>query len=271
MVDPRFPSALIDEDALAGASVLAEAAGDLRLDTLVVLGSGLASALDGWGPPRARLPLSSLPGVSAPVADGHVDELLLHCREGVGVLVALGRTHLYEGAAPSSVTALARVAAAAGVRRAVLCNANGCLRDWSLGDVMAIEDHLNFSGSSPFDGPLFIDVSHVWSPELTNLLAGICQRRGSYALLRGPEYQTRAETRWLASTGADCVGMSTVMEAITLHSLGVEVCGMSVVSDLSFATEATDPTAVVEAAARACDTIVAGIDAILARPAPCPE
>jgi purine-nucleoside phosphorylase len=99
---------------------------------------------------------------------------------------------------------------------------------------------------------------------LTDVVAGVCQRRGVYAILRGPEYQTRAETRWLASTGADCVGMSTVMEALTLRALGVRVAGMSVVSDLSFADAPTDSSAVVEAAARAGETVRRGIEAVLA-------
>jgi len=128
---------------------------------------------------------------------------------------------------------------------------------------MAITDHVNFSGASPFDGPLFLDVSAVWDAQMTQALRGVCQREGTYAILRGPEYQTMAETRILAGLGVDCVGMSTVMEAITLHALGVRVAGMSVVSDLSFANAPTDPTAVVEAASAARQTVVGGIEAAL--------
>ncbi|QWW19090.1 purine-nucleoside phosphorylase [Schaalia sp. 19OD2882] len=262
-VDPRFPTALVGDEQRRAALVIAEATGLPSHDVLVVLGSGLSAALDGWGAPRAGVRLSELPGVAAPVADGHEDRLDSYERAGLHVLVARGRTHLYEGVSAGTVTALARAAAAGGVHTAILCNANGCLRDWRLGDVMAVEDHLNFSGTSPFDGPLFLDVSAVWDGELTEALADVCQRRGTYAILRGPEYQTRAETRWLATTGADCVGMSTVMEAITLHALGVRVCGMSVVSDLSFAEAPTDPNAVVEAAAQAGQTLRAGVEKVL--------
>ena len=177
--------------------------------------------------------------------------------------MATGRTHLYEGLGVRPVTALARAAVAAGIRRAVLTNANGCLRPWNLGDVMAITDHGNLSGTSPFDGPLFLDVSTVWDAQMTDALRGVCQREGVYAILRGPEYQTMAETRILAGLGVDCVGMSTVMEALTLHALGVRVAGMSVVSDLSFADTPTDPTAVVEAASAAHQTVVAGIEVAL--------
>ena len=256
--DPRFASALLDEEATAAASALVSLVGG-EPRALVVLGSGLAPALDAaWPAPRARLPLASLPGCLAPVADGHGGEVRVYDH------ASTGRTHLYEGHGPRPVTALARAAAGAGVERAVLTNANGCLRDWQLGDVMAVTDHMNLSGASPFDGPLFLDVSAVWDPELTAALRGPCQREGTYAILRGPEYQTPAETRALAGMGVDCVGMSTVMEALALHALGVRVAGMSVVSDLSFAAAPTDPGLVVEAAAWAGETVRAGIEAALA-------
>ena len=262
--DPRFASALLDEEATAAASALVSLVGG-EPRALVVLGSGLAPALDAaWPAPRTRLPLASLPGCLAPVADGHGGEVRVYDHASGPVLVATGRTHLYEGHGPRPVTALARAAAGAGVERAVLTNANGCLRDWQLGDVMAVTDHMNLSGASPFDGPLFLDVSAVWDPELTAALRGPCQREGTYTILRGPEYQTPAETRALAGMGVDCVGMSTVMEALALHALGVRVAGMSVVSDLSFAAAPTDPGLVVEAAARAGETVRAGIEAALA-------
>lgn len=261
-VDPRFTQVLLDGEAVAGARVLTSLAG--RPDALVVLGSGLAEALDeAWEVPAATVPLGDIPGVVAPVADGHGGELRAYETHWGVVLVATGRTHLYEGLGARPVTALARAAVAAGISRAVLTNANGCLKPWNLGEVMAITDHVNLSGASPFDGPLFLDVSAVWDAQMTQALRGVCQREGVYAILRGPEYQTTAETRILAGMGVDCVGMSTVMEAITLHALGVRVAGMSVVSDLSFAAAPTDPTAVVEAASAARQTVLAGIEAAL--------
>ena len=159
---------------------------------------------------------------------------------------------------------LSRIAAAAGVRGAALVNAGGCLRSWHIGEVMTITDHLNLTGSSPFDGPVFTDVRNVWDDELADVLRGVSERSGVYAAVRGPEYQTMAETRMLESAGADCIGMSTVLEAIALHQLGVRVAGMSVVSDLSFAQAPTDPDEVVRLAAGAHTTIAAGIEAVLA-------
>ena len=262
--DPRFSSVLFDPEATAAAEQIRSLCGGVPF-ALVVLGSGLAEALnERWGVPSASKPLGSLPGVSAPVADGHLNELRVYMRECGPVLVATGRTHLYEGHGPLAVTALIRAAACAGIKRAIVTNANGCLRDWSLGDVMVITDHMNLSGSSPFDGPLFVDISQVWDRQMSKRMREYCSREGTYALLRGPEYQTGAESRALAQLGADCVGMSTVLEAITAHALGVRVAGMSVVSDLSFAQVETDPQDVVDAARKASTTVVAGIEAALA-------
>ena len=238
----------------------------------MVLGSGAVGALDAWGEPAASLPLSDLPGVLAPVAPGHEDRLDSYAvgpggpESGAGqrVLVSRGRTHLYEGHGPAPVVALARMAAAGGVRGAVLVNAGGCLRSWRIGEVMTITDHLNLTGSSPLTGPVFVDVRGVWDAELVQTLGAVTERSGIYAALRGPEYQTMAETRMLEAVGADCVGMSTVMEAIALHQLGVRVAGMSIVSDLSFADEPTDPDEVVRLAAAAHTTIAAGIESVLA-------
>lgn len=234
----------------------------IRHDLLVVLGSGADQALAAWGTPTSSRRLSDIPGVLAPVAPGHADLLESYDRDGVRVLVAHGRTHLYEGQGPEPVTALVTAAAANGIQAAVLVNANGCLRDWRLGDVMAIDDHINLTGASPFNGTQFVDLSEVWDRGLLDEIAPITQRRGVYAALRGPEYQTKAETKLLAAAGADCVGMSTVLEAICLHHLGVRVAGLSVVSDLSFAAEATDPNEVVRLAAGAHPVIAACVDAI---------
>ncbi|RRD46678.1 purine-nucleoside phosphorylase [Tessaracoccus sp. OH4464_COT-324] len=269
MLPEEFASHVIgSEDRAAGEQLRVLAGGEVQV--AVVLGSGLAEALDGseaWGQPDAHGRLSDLPGVLAPVGDGHVDALRIYRvatpQRTLRVVVALGRTHLFEGHGPGPVTAFARAAYCAGAEVALLTNANGCLRDWSLGDVMAVSDHINFSGTSPFDGTVFLDPATCWDAELTGMLAEVCQRSGTYAFLRGPEYQTTAESRLLAAAGADCVGMSTVLEALMFRALGVRVCGMSVVSDLSFSVAATDPAAVLEVAAKARRTVLEGLDVVL--------
>lgn len=274
-----FREHLIDDDDRAAAAHLAAVTGHPRHDALAVLGSGLADVSDTLGTTDVTLRLSDLPGVLAPSADGHRDELRSVTIPGSGgdadddeapprVLVALGRTHLYEGLGRRPVTALVRVAAAAGATRVVLTNANGCLRDWDLGDVVALEDHLNLTGSSPFDGGVFLDPRGVWDPALTASAATVTQRRGVYAAVRGPEYQSVAESRMLAAQGADVVGMSTVHEALMAAALGLRVGGLSVVSDTSVVGDATttDAQSVLDAAERSHDTVAAAVRLMLATP-----
>ena len=250
---------------IKAAEIIAQRSGSAEHDLLVVLGSGLAQALDFWGEPQAKFALSELPSVCAPIAAGHLNEARSYLVDGRRILVYLGRTHLYEGRGVKSVIAPVQAAIAAGIKTAVLTNANGCLADWSLGDVMTITDHVNFTGVSPFSDAEFVDITQLWDPQLSALLQERTQRSGVYAILRGPEYQTRAETRILRAAGVDAVGMSTVMEALTLHRAGVRVCGMSVVSDLSFSKEQTTAQAVVEAGARGAKTVAAALDLLLSQ------
>ncbi|PHP53815.1 purine-nucleoside phosphorylase [Actinomyces ruminis] len=269
--------------ALEAAHQIARRTGTVHHDLLVVLGSGADGALDGWGVPKASLSLSDLPGVAAPTAPGHVDRLDSYERrlptdsggseDGDGpaatstrslrILVAHGRTHLYEGRGPAAVVAPVRAAAAAGVRAAVLINANGCLRDWEIGDVMTISDHLNLSGASPFNGTVFVDQRELWDPELTTALSARTQRHASTPWCVARSTRPRPNPAcW--RPGGRLRSMSTILEAIALHQLGVRVAGMSVVSDLSFAAEPTDPDEVVRLVAGAHRTLAAGVEAVLA-------
>lgn len=303
-------------DILRGADIIRQVTGVDSHAVLVTLGSGLREvSLDqdawtarGWRL-RARLPLSDLPGVPVPTAEGHGGEILsftvpaavvFRGEDGVSargqgafvgevpVLVATGRSHLYEGLAPTQIVQLSRIAAAAGVEFALLTNAGGCLYRpggentvcgvcipdtaragatakedrWQLGDLMVIDNHVNLSGASPFTGPVFVDIWQIWDRELSAILSGIAPRRGVYALLRGPEFQTAAETRALAGLGIDMVGMSTVLEAIALHQLGVRVCGLSVTSDFSFSSAPTTHQAVLKAVRDAFPQIRCAVEAL---------
>lgn len=274
MTPEAFRDALIDDGDRAAAAHLASRTGRVEHDAVVVLGSGLAGLADTWATASADAGadtvsgrLSDLPGVLAPTADGHLDQWHSVELAGHRVLLALGRTHLYEGydhgTARRHVTALIRLAAAAGATTAVLSNANGCLRDWRLGDVVAIRDHVNLTGTSPFDGTVFLDPRGVWDPGLLEVSSAVVDRAGTYAQLRGPEYQTMAETRLLAASGIDVVGMSTVHEALMASALGLRVAGLSVVSDLSFGAEAVDADTVLAATAGAEATVRAAVEAVL--------
>ena len=221
------------DEAQAAAATLAELTGTDRHDAVVVLGSGWGPAADAFGEPVATFPMTRLPGFRAPVAEGHRGEVRSVSLGEHRVLLLLGRTHLYEGHGPAAVAHPIRTAAAAGVRLAVLTNANGSLRDdVELGETVLIRDHLNLAYGSPLEGPRFVDLTDAWSSRLREIARRLDPdlREGVYALLGGPHYETGAEAGWLRRIGADLVGMSTVYEAIAAREWDVELVGLSTVT-----------------------------------------
>jgi purine-nucleoside phosphorylase len=151
-------------------------------------------------------------------------------------LVLLGRTHKYEGHGVDSVVHGVRTAAAAGCRVVLLTNAAGGLRDgMSVGQPVLISDHLNLTATSPLVGPQFVDLTDLYSTRLRDLAREIdpSLEEGVYAGLPGPHFETPAEIRMLRTMGADLVGMSTVLEAIAARAAGIEVFGLSLVTNLA--------------------------------------
>ena len=200
----------------------------------VVLGSGLGVVAEGLGIEHS-VPFAEIPGLKASTVPGHAGRLLLCRPGGVPVLVAQGRSHLYEGLNAQQVTASVRLLHDLGVRTLLLTNAAGCINQaFAPGRLMLISDHLNLTGTSPLiGGPNFKDMTEVYSLRLRRLLqeaaqaAGITLHSGVYAGLVGPQYETPAEITMLGRLGADAVGMSTVLEAVQAHALGMEVVGLS--------------------------------------------
>jgi purine-nucleoside phosphorylase len=232
---------------------IAELSGRLRHDALVVLGSGWAPAVESFGEPTAVFPMRDVPGFLAPVADGHPGEIRSYLFDGTATLVYLGRSHLYEGHGLRPVVHGIRAAAASGVRLAVLTNANGSLRaDWHLGRPVLVADHLNLTGTSPLEGPRFVDLTDAWSRRLRDLARAIDPSlvEGVYAWLRGPHYETWAEAAWLRRVGADMLGMSTVPEAIAAREAGIELVGVSTVTAIEGTPSGIDPGEVVATAER---------------------
>ena len=217
-----------DEDP-AGASLLL-ATGRPRHDLLVVAEPALLTELDeAWGRPASTVRLSFLPGVSAPGTPGQEDQLRSYDRDGLGVLVARGRTSLMEGKPARRVTGLARIAAGAGVRAALLVTRAATLADAAPGTFLPVADHLNLTGAPFFPASGMVDTS--WDEALA-LRLGEIDGVGSpavVALLPGPVRPTRAETAWLASTWAEAVVTDTVAEAAALSSRGVRVAGLALV------------------------------------------
>jgi purine-nucleoside phosphorylase len=236
-----------------GAARVAELTGRAAHDALVVLGSGWAPAVDAFGDPVAAFPMADVPGFLSPVAEGHRGEIRSYLLGGAATLVYLGRTHSYEGHGLRPVVHGIRVAAATGVRLAVLTNANGSLRgDWELGRPVLVADHLNVTGLSPLEGPRFVDLTDAWSPRLRAVARDLdpSLAEGVYAWLRGPHYETWAEAAWLRRVGADMLGMSTVPEAIAAREMAIELVGISTVTAIEGTLAGIDPSDVVATAER---------------------
>ena len=155
------------------------------------------------------------------------------------MLIAQGRSHLYEGLSAAQVTAQVRVLHDLGVRTLMLTNAAGAVNtSFGVGELMAISDHLNLTGTTPLlGGPHFKDMTEVYSKRWREAMkqiaahAGFPFHEGVYAGLLGPHYETPAEVRMLRVLGADAVGMSTVLEAIQARALDMEVIGVSTLTN----------------------------------------
>ncbi len=230
------PTVDADAVAAAAAAVIGERTGVAAHDVAVVLGSGWAPAAETLGVPSTIIPMSEIAGFTPPRAAGHagvVHSMVIGHRR---VLVLLGRTHAYEGNPLARVVHAVRTAAAAGVHTVVLTNAAGGLRaDLSVGQAILISDHLNLTARSPLEGAQFVDLVDAYSPRLRGIARSVRSdlAEGVYAGLPGPHYETPAEIRMLRTLGADLVGMSTVHETIAARAAGLEVLGMSLVTNLA--------------------------------------
>jgi purine-nucleoside phosphorylase len=232
------------EDAARAADAIHAATNTERHDVAIILGSGWAGAADRIGTVLTDIELSSLPGFPPPSVAGHRNLLRSIDAYGKRVLVFGGRSHLYEGHTASTVVHGVRAAAAAGCHTIILTNAAGGLNpEWPVGQLVIINDQLNLTGHSPMVGPpppegqpgRFCDLSDAYSPRLRQLAHSIDEglADGVYAGLIGGNYETPAEIRMLAKAGAHLVGMSTVLETIAARHLGLEVLGISLVTNLA--------------------------------------
>ncbi|MBN2192378.1 MAG: purine-nucleoside phosphorylase [Polyangiaceae bacterium] len=211
----------------------------------VVLGSGLGAFADTLAG-LVRIPYPDIPNFAEVRVPGHAGNLCLGRIGDVHVACLQGRVHLYEGHAPDEVVFGVRLLHEIGCRAVLLTNAAGGIRaDLAPGDLMVITDHLNLMGRNPLvgpndpAGPRFPDLTRAYDPEL--LVAadraatgiGVRLKRGVYAAMLGPSYETPAEVRMLQILGADAVGMSTVPEVIALRQRGVRVGAMSSITNLA--------------------------------------
>ncbi len=244
--DPSRPIAPVEQPArLAALEAAVRARTELVPEVAIVLGSGLGGLAEDLVDPVV-IPFAELPGWPAATAPGHVGRLLLGRLEGVPVAMLQGRLHIYEGNDPGLVIQPVLLMGRLGAKIVVLTNAAGGVDpSFGPGTLMIITDHLNLTGRTPLlgpnadeIGPRFTDLTDVWSARLRERLreAFVAEsvecREGVYAALLGPTYETPAEVRMLRTLGADAVGMSTALEAIAARWAGIEVCGVSLVSNL---------------------------------------
>jgi len=212
----------------------------------VVLGSGLGAMADALTD-AVSLPYAALPHWPAAGVVGHPGRLVIGGLAGRRIAALAGRVHLYEGHDPADVVFAARVMGRLGVGVLILTNAAGGVNTaLAAGTLMIIDDHINLLGVNPLAGanderlgPRFPDMSEVYSRRLRRVAdaaaaaRGVSVAHGTYAACLGPSYETPAEIRYLRAIGADAVGMSTVPEAIAARHMGLEVVGISCITNMA--------------------------------------
>ncbi len=243
--DPSRPIRPADQPARLAALVAAVRSRTALVPEIgIVLGSGLGGLAGDLEAP-VSIPFADLPGWPEATAPGHAGRLLLGHLGGKPVAMLQGRFHLYEGNDPGLVVQPVLLFRALGARVVVLTNAAGGLDpSFGPGTLMVMRDHINLTGRNPLIGPnadklgeRFTDLTEAWSPRLRRRLhaAGVAEdvplAEGVYVGLVGPNYETPSEVRMLAGLGGHAVGMSTVLECVAARWVGLEVCGVSLVTN----------------------------------------
>ena len=254
--------------ALEAAAILVRRTGVPSHDLAVILGSGWRPTADEIGVAEAEIPLAELPGFAPPAVEGHGGTVRSLTIGGRRVLMFLGRTHYYERRDIASVVHNVHVARAAGCRAIVLTNSCGGIRAGLVPpQPVLISDYVNPSGLTPLSGGDFVDMTDAFSPRLRGLAKEIdpTLEEGVYGLHRGPQYETPAEIRMLRTMGADLAGMSTVPECIQARAYGMEVLGISLVTNVAagLAGATLDHQEVIRKGAEAATRVAGLIKALL--------
>ena len=212
----------------------------------LVLGSGLGSFADEFDE-SVEIPYSEIPGFKQSTVAGHAGQLVIGSLDSVPLVAMQGRVHYYEGYSLEEVTFPIRTFKLLGVKTLILTNASGGINvELGQGALMVISDHVNLMGDNPLRGPnderfgpRFPDMTAVYARDLQEFVVeeaktiGVEVRRGIYGALSGPSYETPAEIHLLRGLGADAVGMSTVPEAIVARHMGMDVLGISCITNMA--------------------------------------
>ena len=246
----------------------------------IVLGSGLGDFADTLGD-SVVTPYTELPHWPASRIIGHAGRLVAGNVAGKRIAALSGRVHFYEGHDLAAVAFAARVMARIGVKQLILTNAAGGINtSFAQGALMIIDDHINMLGSNPLVGPnddrfgqRFPDMSEVYSRRMRGIAdeaaraTGVAVSHGVYVAVHGPSYETPAEIRAFRTLGADAVGMSTVPEAIAARHMGVEVLGISCITNMAAGVlpQPLDHNEVMETARRVRGSFIALLEGIIER------
>ncbi|MCE1180440.1 MAG: purine-nucleoside phosphorylase [Micrococcales bacterium] len=257
------------EVARAAAAVIAERTGAPRHAIALVLGSGWGQAADLIGETQAVVDNEDVPGFARAAVEGHSGQMRSVAIGDTGrrALVFGTRTHYYEGRGIRAVVHGVRTAAAAGCGAIVLTNGCGGLRpEWSPGTPVLISDHINLTADSPIEGANFVDLTDLYSPRLREVARSVDPSldEGVYVQFRGPHYETPAEVQMAKRIGGDLVGMSTSLEAIAARQAGLEVLGISLVTNPAAGISPTpldheEVLAAGRAAAERCGSLLASV------------
>jgi purine-nucleoside phosphorylase len=275
-LDLRDPSVDPFAVATAAAEVIARRTGTSRHDVALVLGSGWGRTADLIGQTLTTIDNADVPGFAKAAVAGHAGVIRSVAIAGSErrALVFGTRTHYYEGRGIRSVVHAVRTAAATGCGTIVLTNGCGGLNPaWTPGTPVLIRDHLNLTAASPIEGADFVDLTDLYSTRLRELAHDVDPSldEGVYVQFRGPHYETPAEVQMAKILGGDLVGMSTTLEAIAARQCGLEVLGISLVTNLAAGIgdhplSHDDVLATGRAAAERCGRLLAAVVERIDRP-----
>lgn len=231
------------EMAAEAAEVIRQKSGIETHDIALTLGSGWAKAADLIGETVSEIPAHEVPGFSKPAVVGHVGTLRsIKLPSGKHALVIGARTHFYENHGVRAVVHSVRTAAKTGAKIMVLTNGAGGIKpQWQGGVAVLISDHINLTASSPLEGANFVDLTDLYSSRLRAIAKEVDSTldEGVYVQFRGPHYETPAEVQMAKTLGGHIVGMSTALEAIAARESGMEVLGMSLITNLAAGIQST--------------------------------